>query len=133
MRKPKAPSAEPFESQEQISVVEWWNLVSKSYGLPRWCLYSVPNGGVLRGDAVQRAIQMARLKKEGLRTGAPDLVLDVARGTCHGLRLELKRLTLGTQSDEQKDFAAYYAQAGYQYVLCRGAEAAIKTIKEYLG
>ena len=36
---------------------------------------AVPNGATLRGDGIERAIQMASLKRDGLCVGFPDLIV----------------------------------------------------------
>ncbi len=36
---------------------------------------AVPNGATLRGDKIERAIQMANLKRDGLCVGFPDLIV----------------------------------------------------------
>lgn len=63
------------ESQEQIALFQWANLAVGT--MPDLCmLYHIPNGG-LRTKATA-----ARLKKEGVKAGYPDIGLDVAwRGT----------------------------------------------------
>ena len=48
-RKERAPSMEPSEYAIQKAVVGWWNLQCKVYGLPRFALFSVPNGSLAVG------------------------------------------------------------------------------------
>lgn len=116
-----------WEHIEQVhAIYKWDHELCKQYGLPHYALYAVPNSAK-RSQALGRY-----MKAEGLRAGAPDLVLDVARGPWHGLRIELKRVDGGVQSVEQKAYQDYYATAGIRHELCHGANAAIAAIKEYL-
>lgn len=56
------------EHNEQVMLVKWL----EAKGIP---FFSVPNGAALGGGKAGRGRQMAILKSEGLRRGAPDLVL----------------------------------------------------------
>ena len=124
---------EPTEHAMQVGVIQWWNLACKGYGLPRFALFAVPNAAILRGDQTQRAIAMNYMKAEGLRNGAPDLMLDAARQGYHGLRLELKRGKEGRISPDQHEFHHYLRNAGYWVEVPRSTEMAIEAIKRYLG
>ena len=64
----------PSESQEQITVVRWFDLSHRDL---KGRLIAVPNGAHLAGSGKQRAAKMARMKAEGLRPGFPDLFLPV--------------------------------------------------------
>lgn len=136
-RGPRAPSIIPTEHAEQVAVCQWWMHACKLYKVPKYVLYSVPNGanreGRINAQGVRYNPLTDWLKAEGMRNGAPDLVLDVARYPYYGLRLELKRTKGGVQSDEQKAFEEYYATTDFCYKLCRGADEAISVIKAYLG
>ncbi len=109
------------ESQEQIAVIDWCNMHPIA-----WRIFAVPNG------AYKSIASAAKFKREGLRAGIPDLFLDVSRDSWHGLRIELKRTRGGTVSPEQKDWGKFYAEQGYYWCVCKGADEAIKVIKEYL-
>lgn len=122
--KPTSPS----EYQEQGAVIDWWWQAHKGYNLPVFALFSVPNGAYLASGYAGAAM----LKKAGMRSGAPDLVLAVPRGAHHGLFAEMKSLN-GRESDEQQQFGAYLAGAGYKFSFCYGADQAIALIKNYLG
>lgn len=136
-RGPRAPSLIPTEHAEQVAVCQWWMHACKLYKVPKFALYSVPNGanreGKINAQGVRYNPLTDWLKAEGMRNGAPDLVLDIARPPLHGLRIEMKRVKGGVQSDEQKEFADHYWNHNYMYKLCRGADEAIATIKAYLG
>lgn len=133
------------EHQEQQAVIQWWAHACKGYGLPEFALLAIPNGAVLAGDSRRRAMQMHRLKAEGLRAGVPDLFLAVTikekvgypeklpRGQilAPGLFLEMKRKP-NEPSAAQLQVMAYLRRCGYAVALCYSADEAIKTIKEYL-
>ena len=121
----------PTESQEQCQVVEWFQL---AYPTIKDCILAIPNGAHLAGTAVQRAIKMNRLKREGLRPGAADLFLMVTRGGHAGLWVEMKRQKFvpSDVSKEQREFQVRAIEQGYQSVICGGFEQAKEAISLYL-
>jgi hypothetical protein len=77
-----------------------------------------------------------QVKRQSIATGWPDLFLAVpVWGLKHycGLFVELKRLKGGTVSAEQAIMIGDLQSIGYKAVVCRGADDAIQTIKNYLG
>ena len=83
------------ESQEQILLFEWCSLFRNKY-LELDLLYHVPNGG-------HRHVAVAtKLKREGVKSGVPDLFLPVARDGYHGLFIEMKAIG-GRTSPNQKN------------------------------
>lgn len=111
----------PSEWDEQVAVVQWCDShpIAKN-------IFAVTNGArVDIGQAV-------KLKKAGVRKGYPDLALDVARGSYHGLRVELKRRKGGVVSAEQNEWVQRLTKEGYRAVICRGADEAIQAIRDYL-
>jgi hypothetical protein len=86
-------SGAPLEDDEQIALVEW---VDRWRGqVPELEMFAaIPNGGKrthqVGKDGKRFSIEAARLKRMGVRAGYPDLLLDVAAGGHHGLRIELK-------------------------------------------
>ena len=113
----------PKEYDEQVAVFEW----------AKWCklpgidmLYATLNGVKLPiGYAV-------KLSKAGLKRGPLDINLDVARGGFFGLRIELKRIKGGVESEEQQAWAARLAEEGYSVHLAKGASMAMALITTYL-
>lgn len=94
-------------------------------------LMHVPNGGK-RGR-----LEAARLKRQGVRAGYPDIALDVARGRYHGLRIELKATAedLGRKprpSPEQREWLARLNNNGFRAVVCEGWIAARDELLSYL-
>ena len=125
MKRTYTPPTVPLEDAEQRVIFQWAAMETAArpeLGL----LYAIPNGG-------KRAIKTAvALKKQGVKRGVPDMCLPVARNGYHGLYIELKRQKGGTVSETQKEWIAALAEQGYKAVVCRGADEAIGTIKEYL-
>ena len=112
------------ELAEQIKIFNWARYVDKRPELA--LLHSIPNGGY-------RAIgEASRLKASGVLAGVPDIFLPVARGSYHGLYIELKTAT-GRVSADQKIVIARLQEQNYQVEICRGAEEAIAAIEKYLG
>jgi len=71
---------------------------------------------------------MARLKKEGVNTGVPDLVVLLPN---MALYIEMKRTKGSTTSKEQKEWVALLNTLPYAEAhVCKGAQQAIKIIKE---
>jgi hypothetical protein len=125
MRRTYTPPTVPLEDAEQRIIFQWAAMETAAHpelGL----LYAIPNGG-------KRAIKTAiALKAQGVKSGVPDMCLPVARNGYHGLYIELKRQKGGTVSETQKSWITALAEQGYEAVVCKGAEEAIKVIKEYL-
>lgn len=134
-RKSARAKSVPTEWQGQVAVVDWADRLTISVnGEPKRLgeyLYAVPNGSMLGGDARLRAIQVGRLKRAGMRPGVLDLVLDLPRGSFHGLRLEMKRHG-GRPSPEQREWLARLRSVGFDAHVAEGAEVAITIIQAYL-
>ena len=72
---------QPTEEQEQISVIEWRDLMVNRFPELRLLIH-VPNGGWRsKSEAV-------RLQRMGVKPGVSDLFLPVARGGYHGIWIE---------------------------------------------
>lgn len=113
----------PLESEEQQTLVQYCKL-------KKLFAFSVPNGSVLKGNKLQRAKQMARLKKEGLVVGVSDFVVMLPSKI---LFIELKRIKGSVTSDAQKDFIEKVNQYPYGIgKVCKGAKEAIEFIEENL-
>lgn len=124
MKKIKAP--QPTEDQVQMSILQWAHLI-KHKGRPLAdYLVHTPNGGDIggkRGD---------KLRKMGVKAGYPDLMLDIAKGIYHGLRIELKRKRGGKVSAAQIERLAMLNDEGYYAVVCKGYQEATQTIRAYI-
>jgi len=106
--------------------MQWWALAHQQFGIPEQLLFAIPNGGE------RNIIVAARMKKEGVRAGVPDLFLAVPRGEFHGLFIEMKKPKGGRVSDAQKGCIELLNETGYKSVVCNGCDAAIKEIMGYL-
>lgn len=112
------------EDAEQAALMEWAEYNSARFPELKY-LHHIPNGGK------RDKREAARLKKQGVKAGVPDLCLPVPRGKYHGLYIELKA-EKGRPTATQKNWIAYLNQTGYKAVICRGFEHARETIVEYL-
>jgi hypothetical protein len=116
------------EHAEQVAVIQWFRLQHKKYAK---CLFSIPNGAHLAGDARLRAIKMNNLKASGLVPGVSDLFLMIPTDGWHGLFIEMK-VRGGKLSDSQKEFMGLATLMGYQAVVCYGFDEAKDAITNYL-
>lgn len=121
-KKPKV--AQASEHQEQVALMAWAALAMTTR--PELALLvAVPNGG-LRHIAVA-----AKLKREGVSAGFPDLALPVRRGEFGGLFIELKTAK-GVVSPAQAAWIARLNAHGQCAVVCRGWLAARRVVESYL-
>ncbi len=112
------------EGTEQETVINWCECMAFRY--PDLSLiYHIPNGGK-RGKA-----EAARMKRQGVKAGVPDLCLPVPRSGFHVLYIEMK-FGKGRTSEEQDKWIDNLTAQGYCCVVCFGADAAIHTICEYM-
>ena len=95
-------------------------MLLQSYCRPGVCWFAVPNG---EWRAPRTA---ARLKAQGVRPGAPDLVV-VANGRFHGVEIKRDR---GRTSDAQDAFGAEIERAGGGYHVCRGLQETVLCLAE---
>lgn len=122
-RKPRTPRRD-LEHQEQVALMQIVALhENKMPELKN--LFAIPNGG----GRTQR--EGGRLKAEGVRAGVPDLQLAFPSGEFHGLFVEMK-IKPNTPSKAQKDWILRLKSAGYRCEVCYSADAAWRTIKNYL-
>jgi len=124
----------PNESTEQQKLIQWLRLKKIFH-------FSVPNGSVLKGTPLQRAKQMARLKKEGLVVGVSDVVVMLPNKI---LFIELKRarktlksgklsISHTKTSPEQLKFLESVVE-NFDYAdgfVCYGAKQAIEYIESF--
>ena len=112
------------ESAEQQALFTWAGLASAAVPELR-LLHAIPNGGL------RTKTTAARLKKEGLKPGVPDILLPIARHGWHGLYIELK-YGKGRVSESQRWWHDELTNQRYAVFVCWGWEAAKKTILAYL-
>lgn len=112
------------ESEEQQALMEWATWQKGKY--PELALlFHIANEGK------RNPRTGARLKREGMKAGVPDLFLPVARGGSHGLFIEMKA---GKNRPTSKQLAWLEAlsRQGYTACWCTGWEVAAKRIVEYM-
>ena len=115
----------PTESQEQIWLFEWAELLSTQY--PELSLlHHIPNGGL------RAKVTAVRLKAEGVKPGVPDLFLPVARKGYHGLYIEMKAIK-GKLSMNQLTWIEALKKQGYHVMTCYGFNEAANVISDYMG
>lgn len=113
----KKPVYASSEDAEQEAVVEYCDLLH----IP---IVHIPNEG-------KRSLSYAaRMKRMGLRSGFPDLLVPLARGGYHGLFIEMKYGKNKT-TKEQKEWLERLSAEGYACAVCYNASEAIKTIESY--
>ncbi len=111
----------PLESDEQKVLVQYLKLKKIMY-------FAVPNGAMLKGNKLQRARQMAKLKSEGLVPGTSDIIAMLPSKI---LFIEMKRVKGSSTTKEQKEFIEKIKEFNYaEGRVCKGARAAIDFIEE---
>lgn len=113
------------EHAMQCALINWWALQHKLYKLPEFSLFAVPNGGA------RTAATGAKLKREGVRRGIPDLFLSVPNSKYHGMFIELKT-GLNKETVEQKAFLDYAESQSYIACVSHSWEDAKYKIEHYL-
>ena len=108
----------PSETSEQITIIQYCDLKK----IP---IYAIPNGGY------RNVIEAVNLKRQGVRSGVPDLCMPLARKGYHGLYIELK-VGKNKPSVNQLKWIETLNTNGYKAVVCYGFDQTIKTIEDYL-
>jgi hypothetical protein len=110
------------ESSIQCAYLKWLNLQHPE-------VFSVtssfPNGGV------REPRYGARLKREGMKKGFPDLGIFIPCREYHGMFIEFKN-EKGRVSPEQKEILYKLEAKGYHCVICKSIDEAINKTNEYL-
>lgn len=122
------------ETKEQQALIEYAMHVPEL----RDTIFAVPNGAHLAGDGKQKAIQIARLKREGLRPGVFDLVVPVPIlrrpleiGEAAGLFLEMKTRS-GSVSKDQQSWGEIVRAVGYEAEIAFGLDHGIRILDSYV-
>lgn len=109
-----------YEAQEQEAFFQW-----ASYYPELEYMYAVPNGGS------RHPYEAKNLKKQGVKSGVPDICLPLPKGKWHGLYIEMKYGKNKT-SENQKRYIDYLNSVGYLAVVCYGYQAAMRVVKGYM-
>ena len=99
----------PTEYQEQVKLAEYLDL--QGY---LWC--HVPNGGN------RNAITGAKLKRQGVKKGVPDVLIFEPEG---GIAIELKRKKGGRLRQSQIEWLQRLKSSGWKIKVAYGADDAI--------
>ena len=127
-RKPAKARRKPRNNEHvaQAKVIAWTRRKSLERGFEDLdLLFAIPNGGQ-RHKAVA-----AKLKREGVKRGVPDMLLPVARGGFHGLFIEMKALK-GRVRPDQKEWHILLEDQGYCMCVCYGYKEATDTLEAYM-
>jgi hypothetical protein len=106
------------EHEHQCAFFRWMRIQ-----YPKVLAYAIPNGGQ------RNKIVAAKLKKEGVTAGIPDIF--VADGK-PGLFIEMKEPKKGSLSKTQKEVIPILEGAGYPVAVCYGWEEAKQAVETYL-
>ena len=113
------------EHSEQAYLIQWARLVAVEFPELRW-LTALPLGDERPPQAG------ARLKREGLLPGLPDLALFAPRRGWHGLFVELKQPGRAP-SEVQRAWHGWLRGQGYRVEVAYGWQPAARAILDYLG
>ena len=109
----KQPQREcPLEEDEQIKLAEYLD-----YNNYCWC--HVPNGGA------RHPATGAKMKKQGVKPGVPDVLIFDHVGICNGVAIELKRQKGGKLRETQVEWLDKLDARGWYTTVCHGADEAI--------
>lgn len=122
----------PTEGDEAECLMQWASMRKHKGRIIRDYLIMIPNGAVLAGDLKQRAISMARMKRQGFRPGTFDYLLAIPVEPYPGLWVELKRQKLSVVSEAQYDFKQNMDVIGWATAICKGWDEAKTAIDNYL-
>lgn len=112
------------EHHAQAAVFSWAKMMEARE--PRlWLLHAIPNGG-------DRDVRVgAKMKREGVKRGVPDIHLPVRSGRHIGLYIEMKAKGRKT-TDDQKEWLAALRNEGHLTRVCFTSHEAIETLSQYL-
>lgn len=118
------------EHVEQCLLFDWAERLSGLYPDLRM-MFAIPNAGGYVGGFKKNVFRVMAMKREGVKSGVPDICLPVARGVYHGLFIEMKA-GKGKASEAQAGWITELTKAGYMARVCTGFEAAKAVIEHYL-
>ena len=108
------------EADEQAILFEW-----AAYLPELEFMYAVPNGGS------RHPAEAANLKRQGVKSGVPDLCLPLPKGKYHGLYIEMK-VGKNKTTENQDKWLEHLREVGYAAHVCYGFEEAQKVILDYI-
>lgn len=119
-----------LEHAEQVKLFTWARQHEREVPALR-LLYAIPNFSGRGFSPRVRQRDGARLKAEGRKQGMLDICLPVARGSFHGLYMELK-VPGGHPTKEQRRWSAALRAEGYRAEIVIGWEGARDLIRDYV-
>lgn len=124
------------EDEVQTMVLNW-SKRQKFKGRPLFdYIHHSPNGGKraakIGSSGKRYSPEAAKFKRMGVKAGYPDLIIDIARGAYHGLRIEIKKDGNSYATPAQKERIEMLAKEGYCAVVAKGIDEVIETIKQYI-
>jgi hypothetical protein len=116
------------EAKEQQALFEWsrmYIIKSKNEPLAEY-MFAIPNGGS------RHIIEAVNLKRQGVKSGVPDIFISLPSKGYHGMFIELKRLNNFSISKQQQEWIDKLNRAGYCARMAKGWDRAREMIEEYL-
>lgn len=115
----------PLEKWEQEQVFNWANNNQIKWPELKHIQGSMNGANIPKGHRIQ-------LKKQGLKSGWPDIEFPFDNNYFTGLHIELKRRKGGTVSKDQKETIKFLLKQKRYCLVCYGYHEAIAVIKAYL-
>ena len=107
------------EHQEQTLLISWLERMGIRF-------YAIPNG------QYKNRATAAKFKREGLKSGVPDVCLPIPTKSYHGLYIELKRKKGSRVSATQVEWLGYLRSVGYYADIAYGFDEARDMVLAYL-
>lgn len=125
-RKQESKGKRVYDNEEARMQIEFFRQVPLFFPqLPDKLLFAVPNGGS------RHKIEAVNMKRQGVKAGVADVILQIPKKGFASLCLEFKTKT-GRQSKEQREYQRQVEMAGSKYVVVRSVEEAIGEMRMYL-
>ena len=107
------------ESNTQLECIYWFDLA-----YPKKLRYAIPNGGF------RNAIEAARMKREGILSGIPDICIPESNKSFNGLYIEMKSKK-GKLRPNQIEIMARLQKNGYCVQTCYNFDEFKETVDKY--
>ena len=108
----------PTEHQEQTLLCVWMTKANIVH-------FAIPNGGL------RSTLEGFKFKREGVKSGVPDIFIPTPMGDYHGLFIELKRKQGGRISEYQRYWLDYLNSQGYLAKVACGFDEAKAIVETY--
>lgn len=115
-----------LESETQKQVIKWAEAISYKGNPLTSYIHHPPNGGH------RNLFEAIKFKLMGVRAGYPDLIIDIAQGGYHGMRVELKRDEKEKPRDNQILAMQLLSEEGYYVLVAKSFDHAIEKIHRYV-